>query len=41
MAAGMDAEPAEDDSRMREFRDDLASRMWIGYQTWLLRWLQA
>ena len=32
----MDAEPVEDDSRMKGFRD-LASRMWIDYQAWLSR----
>ena len=32
LLASMDVEPAEDDSRMKGFRDDLAPWMWIDYQ---------
>ena len=34
LLAGMDAEPAED-SRMKGFQDNFASRMWIDHQAWL------
>ena len=30
--ARMDAEPAEDEGRMKRLREDLAVRMWIDYQ---------
>ena len=37
LLASMDAERTEDGSRMKGFRGDLASRMWIDYQAWLSR----
>ena len=37
LLASMNAEPAEDVSRIKRFCDDPASLMWIGYQAWLSR----
>ena len=37
LLASVDAEFADDDSSMKQFRDDRASRMWIDHQAWLSR----
>ena len=36
MVAGMDSEPTEADSRMKEFRGDIAPQIWIVYQACFL-----